>query len=184
VGRGSSRSRSESGEPESGEQLIVYKCIVCGKAFTKRQSLMAHLASHRDIEWAHLDVRIPKEKLERFKEFCRRHNTTTCHMIMTFIDAVMEAMERSGNYVEVKPFLKGAIGGSNPVIVNVQVHQYFMSKPRGKGKYDFSKLDLEGCVLCGGKPYALCYRDGREYPLCRDHFIRNRDTFDCYTPTG
>jgi hypothetical protein len=106
----------------------VYKCVVCDASFDSKQSLAAHCKIHKDVEFAELHVRLPKEKVEAFKQFCESHNSTTCHMVLTMIDAYTEGVKK-GLIV---------IGGANPAIVHLQ--QFFNARPRGRGKYDVEAL--------------------------------------------
>jgi hypothetical protein len=142
------------------EVRVVYKCVLCPKAFDNVQSLRAHMKVHRDVEFEHFHVRLPRAKVEEFKEFCRRHNTTTCHMILAMIDAYIEGDKRG--LIQ--------IGSTNPAIVHLQ--QFFASRPRGHGKYDTtSMLGFEPetprvyCVFCGGFSGGLvfCQRYGSDW---------------------
>lgn len=108
-----------------GLGLVVFKCVVCGAAFTKRQSLAAHMRVHRDVEWASLHVRLPRAKVERFKRFCEKHNTTTCHVISVLLDAVDEGDKRG--------VIK--LSGPNPFIITVQ--EFYSARPKAPGKYAF-----------------------------------------------
>jgi len=139
------------------EVRVVYKCVLCPKAFNNVQSLRAHMKVHRDVEFEHFHVRLPRAKVEEFKEFCRRHNTTTCHMILAMIDAYIEGDKRG--LIQ--------IGSTNPAVVHLQ--QFFASKPRGHGKYDLAGLGAAApsapqvyCVFCGGFSGSLvhCNRHG------------------------
>jgi len=87
--------------------------------------LAGHMRVHSDIEWGFLHVRLPKAKLERFKEICRKHNTTTCHVISALLDAVDQG-EQLG---VVK------LTGPNPFIV--QIHEFYAARPKAPGKYAF-----------------------------------------------
>ena len=142
------------------EGPTLYKCVVCGKAFTKLQSLMAHMRVHRDIEWARLSVRLPKSLVEEFKELAKRHNTTTCQLIHSMLTALIEGEKRG--VVQ--------IGSSNPVIINLV--NVFNARPRGHGKYDFSALvpDDQTCSLCNRRAVWACADTyGKELLLCDRH---------------
>lgn len=104
--------------------LVIYKCIICDKSWTKKQSLMGHMNAHKDIDWARLSVRLPKEKIDAFKDFCKRHNGTTCKMVAAFVDLALEADKRG---IAIWP-------NGNPV--NLCLQQFFNAAPRGKGSYD------------------------------------------------
>jgi len=126
--------------------VIVYKCVVCGKSFVKRESLAAHLGHHREVEFARLSVRVPKDRLEWFKAYCKRHNTTTCHLILTFFD-MLEAGEKQGHMV---------VGSPNPTVFMLK--QYFAGAPRGRRKWQgLDRVSLEGtCSLCGKAATWVC----------------------------
>lgn len=122
------------------EVEVVYKCFVCPKAFSSVQALRGHMRVHRGVEVGDLHVRLPKAKIEEFLAFCRRHNASSCHMILSMIDAYIEGDKRG--LIQV--------GSPNPAIVHLQ--QVFPSRPRGHGKYDLS--GLVGVV--GGLPRIQC----------------------------
>jgi hypothetical protein len=105
---------------------VVYSCLVCGKAFSKRASLAAHMKVHRDVKMAQLNVDLPKDLRDAFNEVCRKHHTTTCHVIYTLIKAFIEGEKRG--LVD--------LGTHNPV--TIQVVNLFGARPRGHGKYDTS----------------------------------------------
>ncbi len=127
VGRSYRSLGSEYGYEGCGlskPEVTVYKCVICPASFTKQQSLAAHYRIHKDERFAELHVRLPKEKKEAFVEFCKRHNSTTCHMVLAMVDAYMEGDKRG----------LITVGSPNPAIVHIQ--QFFNAKPRGKGKYE------------------------------------------------
>jgi len=103
---------------------VLFKCMVCGDAFGSRQALRGHMNAHRgeDIRTTHIVVK--GEKWDKFKEFCRSHNTTTCHMIDALISLALKAKETG--IVD--------ITGPNPVIFNFS--QVFLGKPRSGGKVE------------------------------------------------
>jgi hypothetical protein len=103
---------------------VVYSCLICGKAFSKRASLAAHMRVHKDVKMAQLNVDLPKDLRDAFNEVCRKHHTTTCHVIYTLIKAFIEGEKRG--LVD--------LGTHNPV--TIQVVNLFGARPRGHGKYD------------------------------------------------
>lgn len=122
---------------------VVYSCLVCGRAFSKRASLAAHMRVHRDVRMAQLNVDLPKDLKDRFVEVCRKHHTTTCHVIYTLVKAFLEGEERG----------LVSLATHNPVVV--QVVNLFGARPRGHGKYSFAG------DLSSGTPRVLClYMDG------------------------
>ena len=120
----------------SSEVGVVYSCLVCGRAFVKRASLAAHMRVHRDVEMVKAGFRVPKELWGVFVEACRRHHTTTCHVLYSLIKAFVEGEKRGVVDLSTK----------NPVVI--QVVNLFGARPRGHGKYD----PLGGV---GSEPMAL-----------------------------
>lgn len=108
----------------SGVDVVVYKCVVCGRAFVKKAALRGHLRVHGDLVWENFTVRIPKDLASKFKEVCQKHNTTTCQLISSLVKAVIAGDERGVDVVN--------IGSPNPVIINV--HETFLGKPRSAWK--------------------------------------------------
>lgn len=124
---------------------VVYSCLICGKAFSKRASLAAHMKVHRDVKMAQLNVDLPKDLRDAFNEVCRKHHTTTCHVIYTLIKAFIEGEKR------------GLVDLATHNPVTIQVVNLFGAKPRGHGKYDVAAavLDVAGgvrvqCAFLGG----------------------------------
>ena len=141
-------------------EVIVWKCVVCGKSWDNVQSLRAHMKVHKGVVFRDLHVRLPVGRVEWFLAFCRKHNTTTCNMVLAMLDAY-EAGEKAGVTV---------IGGANPVIA--QVNTIVASRPRGHGKYDVAGLGTyipNGpqvyCAFCGGFSGSLvfCQRYGSNW---------------------
>ena len=159
--------------------MIVYKCVVCGKEFSKREGLAGHMGHHKDVEFRRLSVRFPRERLDWFLDYCQRHNTTSCHLLLTFFD-MLEAGEKTGSVV---------VGSPNPTVF--VLNQHFASRPRGHGKYDFPRLFGSGCCgdegecfICGKPAVVECFSPGtRRVPLCKRHcFYKNM--FEQYRVLG
>jgi len=102
---------------------VLYTCVVCGKAFTKRQSLAAHMRVHRDVEFKRFSVRLPRELVDRFDEVVRRHKTTRCAVIHGIVQAVVQG-EKLG-------LVK--LNSANPMYVVVQ--DFYAARPKARGKY-------------------------------------------------
>ena len=122
--------------------------------------MAGHMNKHPDVEFVRLSVRLPREKVEKFKEFCRRHKTTTCALV----NALLTAVEKGDELGVVD------LAASNPVIVQLQ--EFYASRPRGHGKYDVSHNVAEYgvtpqvyCVFCGGFSGSLvfCQRYGSNW---------------------
>jgi hypothetical protein len=133
------------GKQVSESKVVVYQCIVCGRSFTKKESLMAHMRVHKDADLVVFNVKLPRELVVAFKDLCERHHTTTCHLVATFMRAAL-AGDKTGLV---------NIGAANPLIVTVQ--SFFGAKPRGHGKYDVAAAT----PFAGSNPPVLClYMDG------------------------
>jgi len=127
------------------DDVRIFKCVVCGKTFLKRESLAAHLGHHKEVDFKRLSVRLPKERLEWFENYCKKHNTTSCHLILAFF-SFLEEGEKHGNII---------LGSPNPTFFVLQ--EVFMAKPRGHGKYDVAAAT----PFAGSNPSVLClYMDG------------------------
>ena len=109
---------------ESGKRVkTLYTCIVCGRAFSSRAALCGHMRVHRDVEWKVLRVRLPAELVDRFYEVVRKHKTTTCAVVHSLVQAVVQGDELG----VVK------LPSSNPLYVVVQ--DFYAARPKARGKY-------------------------------------------------
>lgn len=144
------------------EVPILYKCVEpgCGKAYAKIQSLRAHMKKHRHKGYSKTSFVVVRADWEKFKEICRAHNTTTCQLLGALIRATIKGEEMG--VIDV--------GSSNPAIV--QVHQYFMGKPRSGLKFPVPGEALGPvrgrCPECGSydivetlSPFGDGFRSGR-----------------------
>ena len=133
----------ERSENPSG--LVVYKCAVCGRSWPKKASLMGHMGHGCAKAFDRLVVSLPKVRKEWFLDYCKRHNSTSCHVLLGMF-TLMEAGEEKGVTVLSSP---------NPQYFVLQ--EFFASRPRGHGKYDV--YDMEGVEPM--TPQVLCvYLDG------------------------
>ena len=114
---------------------MEYRCLVCGRVFASAQGLRGHLKAHKG-SYKTVSFLASAKDYEEFKELCKLHGLTTCHLFNTFMFAMVEAFKRGGK-VEWDPKTENlrASVGSNPIIVNLT--QNFGARPRGHGKYDF-----------------------------------------------
>jgi len=149
---------------------LVYKCIICGREWEKGQSLRAHLKVHRG-QMARFSVRIPKNLRDDFKELCRAHGVTTCHVVVGLMSACVEGFRR-GVVFEWDARSEGVRfkEGSNPLIVNF--NQTFTGKPRSPYKLEVPDEALgsprDRCPECGSRdvyqqmdPFGSSFRSGR-----------------------
>ena len=121
------------------EPLIIHKCIVCGKAWTKIQSLRAHMRVHHRQGYVRSSIFIQKQDWDDFKDVCQKHNTTTCHLMGARISAAL-AGEKQGVIT---------VGSPNPTIINV--NHYFSGTPRSMYKAPMAPPSVpgSGCPTCG-----------------------------------
>jgi hypothetical protein len=97
-------------------------------------------------------VRLPKERRDWIVNYCKRHNTTTCHLLLAFC-SFLEEGEKHGNII---------LGSPNPTFFVLQ--EYFMARPRGHGKYYTTSILGPG----GPEPAVLClwcdgFREGEVF---------------------
>jgi hypothetical protein len=103
--------------------------LICGKAWNNKQSLYAHCKVHKKGELARTTIKMEAEQLEKLKEICKKHNTTTCHLFKALGEAVI-AGDKQGII---------NIASPNPCIINVS-HNFF-GKPRSAYKIGMEILD-------------------------------------------
>jgi len=160
------------------EVPVLYKCVVpeCGKAYGKLQSLRAHMKVHRRQGYFKTSFVVFRDDWERFNEVCKAHNTTTCQLLGALIRAAVKGEEMG--VIDV--------GSSNPAIV--QVHQYFMGKPRSGLKFPVpgeALGSLRGrCPECGSydiyeqkDPFGSEFRTGRCKKCGADWCVNPRKSY-------
>lgn len=163
----------------SMSEVVLYKCVVCGQAYTKVQSLRAHLKRHRDLEWVNLTIRVPKAMAERFKAACKSHNTTTCLVISSIIEAVLKGQDMG--VVDLARLV-----GPNPLVVTM--HEYFMGRPRGHYRVPVSGELFPSprgrCPECGSSdvyeqkdPFGSEFRTGRCKKCGADWCVNPRKSY-------
>lgn len=107
----------------SSSVTTLYSCIVCGAAYSKQQSLAAHMRVHKDVEFEDFHVRIVKDVKDDFMALCKKHKTTSCHLIYALMKMAVQG-EKMG-VVD--------LGAKNPLII--QMISNFQGAPRGRNKY-------------------------------------------------
>ena len=130
------------------------KCRFCGAEFPSIQAVRGHLRSCKSRPTSVVtSVRISDEaNWVRFKAFCKKHGLTTCHVINMVVTA-LPMVDQAGVHFEVKDGKINISGtqGTNPLVFNFDIHEYFGSRPRGHGKYDLAELaadPLTAVVQC------------------------------------
>jgi len=139
------------------EVEVLYECFVCGRGFSKVQSLRAHLKVHKGHGFVRTHIWASGEKWKRFQALCKRHHTTTCHLLDVLIEAALKGDETG----------LVSLGAPNPVVVNIS--HVFLGKPRSPWKVDVSEAVRAGpcCPACGSgeirviSPEGVVYREGR-----------------------
>jgi len=159
------------GETEvMSKELTEYQCFICGRKFKSAQGLRGHLKVHKGM-YKEVSFLAVKETYEQFKELCKQHGLTTCHMLNSFMHLAVEAFRRGCTLeVDVRKDQIRLKSGSNPVIFNLV--QFFGGAPRGKRKYDFSAFlpDGQTCSLCNRRAVWACADTyGKELLLCDKH---------------
>lgn len=136
------------------EVKTLYKCIVCGKAWSSSQSLRAHVKVHRREGYARTGIVVKSELWDWFKRYCEEHNTTTCHLFNALLEMARKGTE--GGVI--------TLGAQNPVIL--QLNQTFLGRPRSGYKVPVGAAQAgqmlssgfsaglgpgeRKCVMCGG----------------------------------
>jgi len=131
-----------------GEIERLFQCVICGAAYAGKQSLRAHMKVHKG-EYVRTTIYAKRGLWKRFDEVCRRHKTTSCHVLQALIEAVVKAEE-------VGAVDLSKLAAPNPVIINIS--QTFLGKPRSAVKTLIAErvheAELE-CEVCGAAAYAL-----------------------------
>lgn len=147
------------------EQL--HQCVICGRAWDNAQSLRAHMKAHKG-EYQRTSMHFKKDSWEAFNKLCKKHKTTTCHVLNTLMEGVVEG-------AKVKDIDLPKILSPNPVIINMT--HVFTGRPRSPWKVDVTRslAMAPACPRCGsgeirtwsavgGEPYeGQCLR-------CKTHF--------------
>jgi len=164
-----------------GEIERLFQCIICGKAYASKQSLRAHMKVHKG-EYVRTTIYTKRGLWKRFDEVCRKHKTTTCHVLQALIEAAIKGEELGA--VDLSK-----IAAPNPVIINV--NQTFLGKPRSVYKTLLSEVihetELPG-VICGAVAIALhgkqVLNDWTYVAVCEDHHREAERSFygDCWIP--
>lgn len=129
----------------------LYQCVVCGKAWTSKQSLRAHLKVHKG-EYMRTSFQADREAWKRFEEICKDHKTTTCHVLNTLIKGINEGA-KDGNISLPK------ILSPNPVVINI--NDYFLAGPRSRYKIPVDPSRIHHgvqpvhCPSCGSKKVGV-----------------------------
>jgi len=126
----------------------LFQCIICGAAYSSKQALRGHMKVHKG-EYLRTNIFVKRGLWKRFGEVCRKHKTTTCHVLQVLIEAVVKSEE------------VGAVDLSklttpNPIIINV--NQTFLGKPRSALKVPVAEYTHEvelPCEVCGRPAAAL-----------------------------
>jgi len=126
----------------------LFQCVVCGAAYASKQSLRAHMKVHKG-EYVRTTIYAKRGLWKRFDEVCRKHKTTTCHVLQALIEAAIKGEELGA--VDLSK-----LAAPNPVII--QVNQTFLGKPRSALKVPVAEYTHEvelPCEVCGGPAFAL-----------------------------
>jgi hypothetical protein len=142
-----------------GDDAILYKCFLCGRSWSSKQSLRAHFKVHRNEGYMPTSFYAKKEPWADFKTMCRKHNSTTCQVLNSLIEACLTG-EKQGLV---------NLAAKNPIVINVSHH--FLGMPRSRVKVPVSRpeydrlggvsVETEGspdsCALCGRAPAYECH---------------------------
>ena len=97
------------------------------------------MRTHQDIEFSQVHVRIPKDVADKFMSICKKHKTTSCHVIYTLMKSMIKGDETGVIDLAAK----------NPLIV--QMISHFGGAPRGAKKYDLIPIPyghMEKALRC------------------------------------
>jgi len=138
---------------------VLFSCVVCGQGFSSKQALRGHMNAHRGENYRTTHIVVDGEVWDRFVELCRRHKTTTCQLLRVLMKAALKGDETG--MIDV--------GAPNPAVINV--HEYFLGKPRSAWEFPAVSKYLDtgagSCPQCGSgdvvetRPDGLGYLDGR-----------------------
>jgi len=137
----------------------IFQCIVCGRGWSSLQGLRGHMKAHKG-EYMRTSIQVKKETWMQFEALCKSHKTTTCHVLNTLTEGILEGA-KTGN-IDLPKILS-----PNPIIINL-THN-FIGRPRSPWKVELSE-DLPlgpHCLVCGGRsvsetqPLDGVFREGR-----------------------
>jgi len=159
----------------------LFQCVICGAAYVSKQSLRAHMKVHKG-EYLRTNIIVKRSLWNRFNEVCRKHKTTTCHVLQALIEAAIKGEELGA--VDLSK-----IAAPNPVIINI--NQTFLGKPRSVYKVPVfervHEFSLE-CEVCGEPAYALHSKrvcgGWAHVAVCEDHHREAERSFhgDAWIP--
>lgn len=123
------------------EQL--FQCIICGVAWSSKQALRGHMKAHKG-EYYRTNIYAVRKKWKIFEKICKKHKSTTCHVLDALIEAIIEGDKTKG-------FKLPTIMTPNPLIINVQHN--FLGTPHSpyKVSIDDIRLDKNICHVCGSR---------------------------------
>jgi len=127
----------------------LFQCIICGAAFDTKQGLRSHMRVHKG-EYMRTSIHVKREAWKAFNELCKRHKTTTCHVLNTLIEGILEGAEK-GN-IDLPRILS-----PNPLIINLT--HIFLGRPRSGWKAGVPVEIPHGphCLVCGSRKVSQTY---------------------------
>jgi len=126
---------------------VIYTCMICGRAWSSKQSLRAHMKAHRGEGYQSTHIVVRSGQWEEFKKLCRRHHSTTCQVLDGLIKMVLVGEAR------------GVIDLRTPNPITLSVSQVFLGAPRSKWKFPL-ELGFRGRLPVCRSAYEVRSVDG------------------------